>query len=69
MPLTLAKTTEQNRIRKIGGSDEVKRFLANLGFTVGEEVTVISKLNDNVIVKIKEARIAISAEMAGKILV
>ena len=69
MPLSLADTGEKNIIRKIGGSPEVKKHLENLGFVVGGEVTVINRLGGNVIVKVKEARIAISREMALKIMV
>ncbi len=69
MPLSLADTGEKNIIRKIGGSPEVKKHLENLGFVVGGEVTVINRLGGNVIVNVKEARIAISREMALKIMV
>lgn len=69
MPLSLADTGEKNIIRKIGGSPEVKKHLENLGFVVGGDVTVINRLSGNVIVNVKEARIAISQEMALKIMV
>ncbi len=69
MPLSLADTGEKNIIRKIGGSPEVKKHLENLGFVVGGEVTVINRLGGNVIVNVKEARIAISREMALKIMI
>ena len=69
MPLSLADTGEKNIIRKIGGSPEVKQHLENLGFVVGGEVTVINRLGGNVIVNVKEARIAISREMALKIMI
>ena len=69
MPLSLADTGEKNIIRKIGGSPEVKKHLKNLGFVVGGEVTVINRLGGNVIVNVKEARIAISREMALKIMI
>ena len=69
MPLSLADTGEKNIIRKIGGSPEVKKHLENLGFVVGGDVTVINRLGGNVIVNVKEARIAISEEMALKIMV
>ena len=65
MPLALADSGEENIIRKIGGSPEVKKHLEDLGFVVGDTVTV----NGNVIVKVKEARVAISEEMARKIMV
>ena len=67
MPLTLANQGEENIIRRIGGSPEVKKHLENLGFVVGGNVTVITSLGGNVIVNVKESRIAISSEMAMKI--
>ena len=69
MPLTLANAGEENIIKRIGGSPEVKKHLENLGFVSGGDVTVISVMNGNVIVKVKEARIAISKEMAQKIMI
>ena len=69
MPLSLAQVGEENIIKRIGGSPEVKRHLENLGFVVGGEVTVVNTLGVNVIVNVKEARVAISKEMAVKIMV
>ena len=69
MPLILANAGEENIIKRIGGSPEVKKHLENLGFVSGGDVTVISMMNGNVIVKVKEARIAISKEMAQKIMI
>ena len=69
MPLTLAELGEENTIKKIGGSPEVKKHLENLGFVVGGNVTIVSSLAGNVIVNVKEARVAISEEMARKIMV
>ena len=69
MPLSLADTGTVNVIKKIGGSPEVKKHLENLGFVVGGTVRVISRLGENVIVNVKEARVAISEEMARKIMV
>ena len=69
MPLSLAQVAEENIIKRIGGSPEVKRHLENLGFVVGGEVTVVNTLGGNVIVNVKEARVAISKEMAVKIMV
>lgn len=69
MPLVLADTGEELTIQRIGGSAEVKRHLENLGFVAGGTVMVITALNGNVIVKVKEARVAISEEMARKIMV
>lgn len=69
MPLTLANIGEQNTIKRIGGKPEVKKHLENLGFVVGGNVTVITTMGGNVIVNVKEARIAISEEMAQKVMV
>ncbi len=69
MPLALANVGEENIIKKIGGSPEVKKHLENLGFNVGGTVTIINTLGGNVIVKVKESRIAINNEMARKIMV
>ena len=69
MPLSLANVGEENMIKKIGGSPEVKKHLENLGFVVGGNVMIVNKLGGNVIVNVKEARVAISEEMAQKIMV
>ncbi len=69
MPLALANIGEENLIRKIGGSPEVKKHLENLGFVVGGDVTIINSIGGNIIVKVKESRVAISKEMAMKIMV
>ena len=69
MPLNFADVGEDNIIKKIGGKPEVKKHLENLGFVVGGTVKVINKLGGNVIVNVKEASIAISEEMAQKIMV
>lgn len=69
MPLTMAVTGERNLIRKVGGSHEVRKHLMNLGFSAGQGVTVISDIGNNLIVHIQEDRIAISREMAGKIII
>lgn len=69
MPLTIAKMGQEQIIRKVGGSAEVKKHLEDLGFAAGSTVTVVSALAGNVIVKVKESRIAISNEMAMKIMV
>lgn len=69
MPLTLARAGERNSIKRVGGKAETKQHLENLGFVVGTPVTVISEIGGNVIVNIKESRIAISREMANKIMV
>ena len=69
MPLSLAVVGEENTIKKIGGNAEVKQHLENLGFVVGGNVTVITALGGNVIVNVKESRVAINEEMARKIMV
>ena len=69
MPLLLAETGEDAIIRKVGGSPEMKQHLADLGFVVGGSVSVISTIGGNLIVKVKESRVAISREMAGKIMI
>ena len=69
MPLTLAEVGEENIIRKIGRKQEVKAHLENLGFVAGGAVTVVSAIGGNVIVNVKDSRIAVSKEMAQKIMV
>lgn len=69
IPLTMAQLGIQNSIKKINGKDEIKRFLESLGFVVGGDVTVISELGGNMIVNVKEARVAINKGMANRILV
>ena len=69
MPLALANPGEENLIRKVGGSPEVKKHLEDLGFVAGGTATVVATLGGNIIVKIKESRIAISEEMARKIMI
>lgn len=69
MPLTLAVIGEENRIKKIGGNPEVKKRLEDLGFVAGGSVTVITSLGGNVIVNVKDTRVAISEEMARKIMI
>lgn len=69
IPLVYADKEEEQVIKKIGGSDEVKRHLEELGFTVGGTVTIINSLGGNIIVKVKESRIAIDEGMARRIMV
>ena len=69
MPLAMAKSGEVNQIKRVGGKEETRRFLESLGFVPVGEVTIISKISGNVIVNVKESRVAISREMANKILV
>ena len=69
MPLLLAEHGQEQIIRKIGGSPEVKKHLEDLGFNVGGTVSIVNSLGDNLIVKIKESRVAVSDELARKIMV
>ncbi len=69
LPLSLANTGEEAVIQRISGKPEVRQHLADLGFVVGGKVAVITRLGENVIVNVKETRVAISAEMAQKIMV
>ena len=69
MPLTLANIGEEVMIRKVGGKPEVKKHLNDLGFVAGANISIVSSFAGNLIVNVKESRIAISREMAGKIVV
>lgn len=69
MPLAMAKSGEANIIRKIGGKEETRRFLESLGFVVGGEVTVMNEIGGNVIVNVKDCRVAIDKGMAMRIIV
>jgi len=69
MPLTMASIGGANTIRKVGGNEETKRFLENLGFVAGAEITVVSAIGGNVIVNIKDSRVAINQDMARHIMV
>lgn len=69
MPLTLAKTGEPAWIKKVGGKEETRQFLEKLGFVAGAAVTVISTAGGNLIVNIKDSRIAIGRDMANRIMV
>jgi ferrous iron transport protein A len=69
MPLVLATSGEENIIRKVGGNAETKKHLEDMGFVVGGTVTIVNTIGGNLIVKVKESRVAISQEMAGKIMV
>ena len=69
MPLSMVKAGETNIIRKIGGKEEVRKFLENLGFVTGGEVTGVSEINGNMIVNVKDSRVAIGKDMANKIMV
>ena len=69
MPLLLANVGEENVIKKIGGSPEVKQHLENLGFVVGGNVTIVNTMGGNLIVNVKETRVAVNREMAQKIMI
>ena len=69
MPLTMAKKGEENIIKRVGGKEETRKFLEKRGFVVGSAVTVVSDVGGNVIVNIKDSRVALGKDMANKILV
>lgn len=69
MPLTMAGIGETNTISRIGGNEKTRRFLANLGFVAGAEVVVLSKIGGNVIVNVKDSRVAVNEDMARHIMV
>ena len=69
MPLIMVNTGEKNIIRKVGGSGETRRFLENLGFVAGTEIEVLSAIGGNVIVNIKDSRVAINEDMARRIMI
>ena len=69
MPLALANIGEEYMIRRVSGNPEVKKHLEDLGFTAGGSITEVSALGGNIIVKVKESRVAISEEMARKIMI
>lgn len=69
MPLTMASIGEVNEIKRIGGNEETRRFLANLGFVVGAEITVVSAIGGNVIVNVKDSRVAVNSDMARHIMI
>ena len=69
MPLTMVNPGEENVIKKVGGKEETRRFLKNLGFVTGGVVTVISEIGGGMIVNVKDSRVAIGKDMANKIMV
>lgn len=69
MPLTMVNPGEENIIKRIGGKEDTRRFLENLGFVVGGAVTVVSDIGGNLIVNVKDSRVAIGKDMANKIMV
>lgn len=69
MPLTMVNKGEARKIKKVGGKEETRKFLENLGFVAGGIVTVVSEVGGNVIVNVKDSRVAIGKDMANKIMV
>ena len=69
MPLTMAKAGDTVTIQKITGKDEVRQHLAELGFVVGETVTIVSEISGNLIIQVKESRLALDKTMANRIMV
>ena len=69
MPLTMVQNGEPTVIRRVGGKEETRRFLENLGFVVGGNVTVVSEIDGNLIVNVKDSRVAVGKDMAAKILI
>ena len=69
MPLTMASIGETNTIKRVSGNDETKRFLANLGFVNDAEISVVSAIGGNVIVNVKDARVAVNQDMARHIMI
>ena len=69
MPSTMAKVGEPNTIKRIGGREETKKFLENLGFVTGGVVTVVSEISGNMILNVKDSRVALGKDMANKIMI
>ena len=69
MPLTMAKVGEPNTIKRIGGREETKKFLENLGFVTGSVVTVVSEISGNMILNVKDSRVALGKDMENKIMI
>lgn len=69
MPLTMAKMGETNTIKRIGGREDTRKFLENLGFVVGGLVTVVSEISGNMILNVKDSRVALGRDMASKIMI
>ena len=69
MPLSMVKPGETNTIKKVGGKEETRKFLENLGFVTGGEVTVVAEIEGNLIVNVKDSRVAIGKDMANRIMV
>ena len=69
MPLTMATMGEVNKIVKVGGNEETRRFLENLGFVAGTEITVVSSIGGNLIVNVKHSRTAVNEDIARHIVI
>lgn len=69
MPLSMVRLGQKTTIQRIGGKEETRRFLENLGFVAGSNVTVVSEMGGNMIVNVKDSRVAIGKDMANKIMV
>ena len=69
MPLTLAAVGEVNKIKRISGNDDTRRFLSSMGFVTNEDIIVISDIGGNMIIKVKEARVALDKNMAKRIFI
>ncbi len=69
MPLTMAKIGESNTIKRVGGREDTRKFLENLGFVVGGMVTVVSEISGNMILNVKDSRVALGRDMANKIMI
>ncbi len=69
MPLSMAHAGERNIVKRVGGKEEIRKFLENLGFVAGSAVTVISETGGNIIVNVKDSRVAIGKDMANRIMV
>ncbi len=69
MPLTMLRPGETSKVKKVGGLEETRKFLTNLGFTDGADVTIVNEIDGNMIVKVRDARVAINTDMAKKIMV
>lgn len=69
MPLTMMKCGELSTVKRVGGKEETKKFLENLGFVTGSEVTIVSAVGGNLIVNVKDSRVALGRDMANKIMV
>ncbi|MCI8727333.1 MAG: ferrous iron transport protein A [Hungatella sp.] len=69
MPLSMVNAGEPSVVRKVGGKEETRRFLENLGFVNGAQVTIVSAANGNMIINVKDSRVAIGKDMANRIMV